>query len=340
MAWLMIIAGSCGTLIPFFYPTVVDSFLLTAFRRSRAFLRSLLEAPPQPEHDLALVSSLITSLRAGISLDGALESASREDEALPSARQRILRILGGKPGPDFLSSFLAAALESGVPALESLRGMERALQCRKKLRLKAKGITSQCRAQGEVLSWLPWALAAAIAAVDPAWIITSAQSSAAWACWGVALGISGLGRAWMKRIIRLSLCARSERERVEEELLPDFILRVIAELSSGRDAEAAADAALMSLSSLEFSNEYRGSGGGRSVRRVRSLLASAALTGAPLKEDLLSQIAAHQAETESLWEERVQRLPVVLLAPLFICFFPASLLVLTGLLFPLLRSSW
>jgi hypothetical protein len=38
---------------------------------------------------------------------------------------------------------------------------------------------------------------------------------------------------------------------------------------------------------------------------------------------------------EGRWEERAQRLPVTMMAPLFLCFFPACILVLLGLVVPL-----
>ncbi|MGZ3682277.1 MAG: hypothetical protein ACXVCI_00375, partial [Bdellovibrionota bacterium] len=58
-----------------------------------------------------------------------------------------------------------------------------------------------------------------------------------------------------------------------------------------------------------------------------------------VREELSNFLQDLSAELESRWEERVQRLPVALLGPLFVCFFPGSLLVLIGLLLPLFRRS-
>jgi|GEM_PF-6210959 len=340
MSWTLLIAGGCGTLLTLFYPTVVDSFLTGSWKKMRSFLRRLLEAPPHPEHDLSLVSSLISFLRAGISLDAALERAAQDSPPGSINHVRLRRLLLGDPGADFLSAFISSALESGAPALTALHGIERALQSRRRLQLRARGITGQCRAQAEVLSWLPWILAGAIVLVDHSWFLVAARSSLAWALWAVAVGLSGAGRHWMRRVLVLALSPKDEHERAEEELLPDFVLRTLAEISQGRDVEAATENALRSLGSGSFRRQYIDSAAqSPSLSRLRVLLERAARTGAPVREDLLAFLVDLQAETESRWEERVQRLPIALLAPLFVCFFPSSLLILGGLLLPLLRDA-
>jgi hypothetical protein len=219
--------------------------------------------------------------------------------------------------------------------------MERALKSRRKLHLKARGITGQCRAQAEVLSWLPWLLALAIILLDFSWFLAAAGSSLAWALWAIAVGISGLGRHWMRSVIRHALAPSNETERLEEEVLPDFTLRTLAEISQGRDVEAAAEQALRSLGNISFRELYLKNSSHRGgIARLRAILLQASRTGAPVREELLSFLSDQQAETESRWEERVQRLPIALLAPLFTCFFPASMLVLGGLLLPLLLEAW
>jgi pilus assembly protein TadC len=74
------------------------------------------------------------------------------------------------------------------------------------------------------------------------------------------------------------------------------------------------------------------------ARQLASLLRHATLTGAPVRDDLQAFLQEHFQELEARWEERVQRLPVALLLPLFLCFFPAALLVLAGLFLPLLGA--
>lgn len=335
-----LIAGGSGILIAVFYPTVVDTFLTSLPRALAERLKAMLEAPPHPEDDLLLTCGLISLLRAGISLDAALDKLAEEHPPASPFRARIRKIqLGNAQGNDFLSSFLHNALVIGSPALAGLLAFEKALQAKRRLHLKARGITGQCRAQAEVLSWLPWLLALAIFVIDPHWFIKAARSPLAWALWAMAVGLGGLGRQWIRRSLRLALEPRSEIERMEEEKLPDFLLSLLSGISQGFDVETAVDRALSALRCSRFSSLYLSPAAGGNIASIRATLRRAAATGAPLREELLSFIEGMQGEAESRWEERVQRLPVSLLLPLFVCFFPSSLLVLAGLLIPLLREA-
>jgi Flp pilus assembly protein TadB len=340
MIWIGIISGGCGALFSFFYPTLVDTLLVGAVTKARFALSALLEAPPQPEDDLALAGSLISHLRAGISLDSALEGIAQQLPPPSPNRARLYRLLSGKADPDVLSTFLRGALDTGAPALAALQGIERGLQCRRKLHLKARGITGQCRAQAEVLCWLPWLLALCMALVDSAWLALALSSPLAWALWAVAAGITGAGRAWIRKLLLTALRPRSEAEKMEEEALPDFALRVLSEIAQGRDVETAIERCLL-FAHPPFRDTFLNQAlhEGR-VARLRSILRQAASTGGPVRGDLLHFMEDHQAELEARWEERVQRLPITLLAPLFLCFFPATLLVLAGLLLPALRDAW
>ena len=128
---------------------------------------------------------------------------------------------------------------------------------------------------------------------------------------------------------------------MEEEALPELTLRILCELGLGRDPETAAEISLNSIRneflSRAFSSASTGSAG--KILRLRNILSHCARTGAPAREELLGFLQDLQAENETRWEERTQRLPVVLLAPLFLCFFPSALLLLGGLLIPLLWNT-
>lgn len=296
----------------------------------------------RPKHsfsdDLPLITRLLASTRAGISLDSALEQISGEVGS-PDIRARIQEILLGRPRPDFLSTFLHGALSTGIPVLAPLQAFQKILQIEKKVRLKARSLTSQSRAQGEVLSWMPWMMAIALAVIDSDWLLSAMSSSGSWLLWAIALTLLGAGRAWMKALLGRALKPSGNEEYLREELLPKLCLRLIAELSLGQDAESALEKALAQINNgelaLQFANEkVRGEG----VRALHALLHHAALTGAPLRDDLMAHLSDLHLQMESRWEERVQRLPVVMMAPLFLCFFPSSLLVLAGLLFPLIAE--
>lgn len=190
-----------------------------------------------------------------------------------------------------------------------------------------------------MLSWLPWAFCAGIFVMDPGWFWSAAQSPLSWTLWGFAFLLTGTGRLWMARLLRRVLAPSHEDARLEEEVLPKLVLRAVAQLSLGQDAETALDRA---WDSMEDPRDRRAflvaARRENALSHFQFLYAGAAQTGAPLREDLLRFLEELNMQGEARWEERVQRLPVVMMAPLFACFFPGSLLVLAGLLLPLLRS--
>ena len=332
------LVGSLGFAVCALQPERMDRCCVRVFSAALTRLRLLLRSDVAPEPDLWLCSRLIASTRAGMSLDSALNSIANEPELAAGEKERLRGLLHGDPAPDFLSQFLASALRFGLPVLSTLQLFQRVLASRKKLAGKARALTSQARAQAEVLSWLPWFLAAGILVVDSEWFWAAGALPLSWALWSVALALTGGGRAWMKRVLNRALQPSSLAERLEEGPLPDLTLRLLGEISVGADAETALERALLSLHDPEIRRALREPGLCEKARQLQGLITHATRTGAPLREDLHLFVTDLYQELEAKWEERVQRLPVVMLAPLFLCFFPGTLLVLAGLLFPLLGN--
>lgn len=329
MFWLVL--GGTGFAFAHRYRSVIDERMIFEFRRLLARLRQ----PPTPDENLALTGRLISSLQAGISLDAALEGLA--GELAGAARVRLRAILDGRESDDFLSAFLVSALATGVPALPALQNIEKALRTRRRLQLKAEAASANCRAQAEVLSWLPWLLAGAIAALDFEWFRGAAGFALSWFLWAIAVLLTGFGKRWIRWAVARALRARDSTEALEEEILPDLVLRVIAEISQGRDVETAFERSLRAMNDPVLTRAVTSERGAK-ISRLCSTLRHSARTGAPVREELNAFLQDLQTELECRWEERVQRLPIALLGPLFGCFFPSSLLVLAGLLAPLLRA--
>ncbi|RYZ95384.1 MAG: hypothetical protein EOP11_24995 [Proteobacteria bacterium] len=289
--------------------------------------------------DLIVLQQLQAKMRGGHSLDTSIEALLSADYLPAEQKRRLSSVLQGKPDRDFLSQFLASAMESGIPLLSSLAAIQRTLLSEKKLRLKAQSMTSQARAQGEVLSWLPWVLCTGIFVMDAEWFWTAAQSPLSWSLWGIAFLLTGVGRWWMGILLRKVLSPSNSDARLEEEVLPKLVLRAVAQLSLGQDAETSLDKA---WDSMEEPGDRRAflvaARKDNALAHVQFLYGSAAQTGAPLREDLLRFLDELHMQGEARWEERVQRLPVVMMAPLFVCFFPGSLVVILALLLPLLKG--
>lgn len=341
MVWLALFTGTGGLLFHIRCSNEIDAFSFRAWRAAKTWVLKALAPPLSNEEDLLLLARTISCLRAGISLDSALESFAQETPPGSAQKIRLRGILEGNAPADFLSTFLRSAMDSGTPALSALQGMEKMLAGKRRLALKAHAATGQCRAQAEVLSWLPWAFGLAVALLDRDWFASALHSSLAWFLWAIAVLLSGLGRKWMQSSLSRAFQAKNKTELLEEAWLPDLALRLVAEISQGTDIETAIERSLAKVGNAELTALYSTAKPQETHRiaRMKSLLLHAARTGAPIRSDLENFLSDLHMELEARWEERVQRLPIKMLGPLFLCFFPGSLLVLAGLLLPLFLDS-
>lgn len=332
----LLLAGSAGFALCAAYPSRIDSEISSLLARLRRWVESKRNQSPSPSSDLLLLSRLIASARAGVSLDSAISRITREPSLPPDLKFRLTQLMEGRAQTDFLSAFLDGALRTGIPVLSPLLSFQKTLQAERRVRLRVESLTAQSRAQAEVLSWLPWVLLAALATIDHEWLVTATKHSFSWALWAISLALVGSGRIWMRSLLRQALLPRGRAERLQEEQLPRLLLRLSARLSLGEDAETALESSLRHMNDPSLAQEFHlGRAEIPEISALRGLLGHAASTGAPLREDLLAFHSDLNQQTEARWEERAQRLPVVMMAPLFLCFFPASLLVLVALLAPL-----
>jgi hypothetical protein len=299
-----------------------------------AFIRSRVR-DPEP-HRIHLLTHLIASLRAGMSLDSGIESAARNPTTPPELRAYLEAILRSGPNEDFLGGFLTDALRTGTPVLATLQIFQKILQVERRVRMKARALTSQSRAQAEVLSWLPWLMLSALALLDWEWFLGAGEHPGSWLAWSIALLLLAGGRHWIRSALGKALRPRSGQENIDEKFLPELILRLIAEISLGLDAETALEKNLARMKNPALNAEFSSKTPSGNVALLRSLLHHSALTGAPLREDLTHFLTDLHLQIESRWEERVQRLPVAMMAPLFLCFFPSCLLVLLAVLLPVI----
>jgi hypothetical protein len=298
-------------------------------------LRARFSSSRNPPQDFLLLTHLISSLRSGCSLDAALEKAATEEPFSPELKAWAADTLNGPATSDFLSLYLHNAVKSGAPVLSTLLLFQKISTAKERAKRKAAALTGQGRAQAEVLSWMPWVIFAGILAVDPEWFFSSAQNAGSWLLWSLSLALTGLGRIWIRRLLSRALHSSSWAETLKEEFLPNLSLRMISHLAIGLDAETALENSLNQIANPAFKRSFYSQDALPEIVHFRSLLAQAARTGAPLREDLGRFLEDLYNQLESTWEEKAQRLPVILLAPLFLCFFPGSILVLSAFMLPL-----
>ncbi len=339
MSFALLFSGSLGVAISICWPRGVDEFLHCAVRLTVRRAKAILEAPLEPLSEIEIISGISSGLKAGLSLDAAMEALASSTHVSDRARAMTRKVLLQKPGPDYLSRFLCSALESGVPILGSLVHFEKALQVKRRLRLKAHAFTSQCRAQAQVLSLLPWILATGIFIIEPSWIQEASSSSISWVLWAIALALCGIGRAWIHSSIQKATRPKSKQETWEETMAPEFILIIISALAHGKDLETSCEEALCYFEPSFRNAIQAGSAPESKLFRLSAILHNASKNGSPVRAELLGFLEYLQTEIECRWEGRVQQLPVLLLAPLFLCFFPSAVLVLMGLIIPAMAIS-
>lgn len=142
MAFSSIIVGFTGLFFCTAYQKRIDPVVARTWARLLSKFRARFAGNPAAESDLIVLQQIQAKLRAGQSLDGAIEALLGEDYLPADQKRRLSSVLQGRPGRDFLSQFLSSAVESGVPLLSSLQAIQRSLISEKKLRLKAQGMTS------------------------------------------------------------------------------------------------------------------------------------------------------------------------------------------------------
>lgn len=338
--WILLLSSLAGLVFCAAFHQWIDDKALRLWHAGRTHLQSRLRRDSTSPYLIQTITHLAASLRAGISLDGAIESAARDTSLPKEARLFLGKILQGGCGDNFLSSFLSDSLRTGAPVLSTLLLFQKSLQTERRVKLKAQSLTSQSRAQAEVLSWLPVLLLLALAVVDNEWFLLAGKSAASWLLWGISLLLLGLGRQWMKFVLARALRPSNSGEDLQEIVLPELILRMISQISLGRDTETALEKTLASMNHPGLARAFAAENPPESVAGLRGLFLHGARTGAPLRDDLSAYLADLHLLVESRWEERVQRLPVSMMAPLFLCFFPSSLLVLVALLLPLLPEGF
>jgi len=282
------------------------------------------------ESQISALSFLIAGLRSGQSLDASLLLLQRQSGSL-ELRERINKVLCQNPDSDFLSLLLASSLQTGSKALANLTDFLLILRAKRRISLKASSMSAQSRAQATTLSWLPLFLLACLGLMDAETFWLALGSSVFW----VLLAFSSLfclgGKIWISWLLEKCLQPTQGDEIVEERLLPQLILLFLARQSSGCDG----------ISALEFAFSRMSAEEGLVLKSASGFLAFEEIVrrssemGAPVREEVKLFLQDLNTRTESRWEEKAQRLPVMMMAPLFLCYFPSSVLVIVALFLPL-----
>lgn len=285
------------------------------------------------ESQISALSFLIAGIRSGQSLDASLLLLQKETGST-ELREKINKVLCLNPDSDFLSLLLTSSLQTGSKALANLSDFLLILRAKRRVSLKASSMSAQSRAQATTLSWLPLFLLACLGLMDGETFWLALRSSVFW----ILLAFSSLfcmgGKFWITWLLEKCLQPSRPDEIVEERLLPQLILLFLARQSSGCDGISALEYALSKMP-LADSLMLKSSSG---FLAFESIVRRSSEMGAPVREEVKLFLQDLNARTESRWEEKAQRLPVMMMAPLFLCYFPSSVLVIVALFLPLVSE--
>lgn len=313
------------------FPEQIDAKWLKVW----SWMKEKLNPTPSPTSDflhLLLLNRILSILRSGISLQNALEDASQDPNTPRILQNKIKNLLSGFPENDFLSQFFYTAMETGVSCISTIQSLQKIFRVKIKIRQKINSASSQAAAQAAVLSWLPWAMAFLVGLMDPTWFGAAIKNPISWFLWSISLALIGLGKVWFEKIIERALLPQSPIENLLENTFPELLIRVISNIAIGKDAQSALEISLANCEDPLLNQQIISNQNPEPIVHFKSILQQANRGAIGLRDELLALLQDIHSAQEAKWEENAQKIPVKLMAPLFICFFPSTVLVLVGLL--------
>lgn len=284
--------------------------------------------------EIFYIQKLLSKLRAGTSLQNCLENPN---EKIPSAWRE-------KNHPAAL--LIENAIQSGNSCSNSLLFYKKIQESHLKLERKKTSSSAQARMQAYSVCVVPWLLLFVIFIMDSDSFLLQWQSALCKFLWLFSLLLDAAGLIWIRKILKNTFSPKDTHSKELEGDLINFLLRFIPLLSSGIDINSAALKSIPTDSSTEGTliKTIYGLENPTALSlipeflQLREILRNHISFGSPIREDLRSLLEDLQNRKENRWEECVQKLPLKLLPPLFLCIFLASLLVLFSLLIPYASS--
>jgi hypothetical protein len=286
------------------------------------------------QQELAFVRALIRALRSGSALETALIKISKDSSISSMQQISIQNLIHEKDCDSFLFEFLRISAKKGQPILMPLQIYSEKLTQIIKIRKKISSLVAQAKAQAEILSWLPILLFLVLFIIDGENVWQILNDPLCLFLLSLVFCLIGIGKKWIYRLQNNLFLAKDMTEKIELEMHPELILMMVTEISSGLDTLSSWENSFRWLTTKQPKVEYVIKKN-PSIKHLKYLAEESALTGAPIKEELLALLSESLFHAQSKYEERANQLPVKLLAPLFLCFLPACFLTLAIYFLPI-----
>ncbi len=334
---LSLLFGGASSLAVYYWRTPIDAWIL---RKARALLT---RSRSEEEWALPWLQHLIRTVRSGHPLTHGLETFPTDNAQNPYSMESK-KILAAQAVPNPMSRFIAESIRGGAPVLSSLQFFHRRLEQRIRGKRRANALTAQARLQALVIFFAPWGLLATLSAADPEMAQQALHDPICQLVWLIALLMSVGGFLWIQRILQGALLPKTTTALLNDDLLPQFLLHTYARVLSGTPIEAAARDSVPEKSSLEFHEAFTDIFAKSKpdtcalILEIKDMLCAAARQGFPLREEIERALADCESFREAYIEEAIQKLPIKILAPLFLCILPAALMILFSFIYPVLNQ--
>lgn len=290
--------------------------------------------------EIAFLQQLAIKLRGGISLHNSLQDPKLT--LSPNLREQVTRALDYEEtkASTVLESIFHSSLRNGNPCLPALQFYKSIQEQRLRSEQKKRSSSTQARLQAYLICIVPWLLLFSLFLTDPTLLAEQSTNSLCLALWFLSLFLDVIGILWIRKILRSTFVPTQISIKEIEEDLMEFLFRLLPLISAGVDVREACTRALTTQNNHHLSivisslDENTAPNLPEEFFFLREILKNSLHFGSPVKEELRTFLEEIQYKKERRWEEALQKLPIRLMAPLFLCIFLAALAVLFSLVVP------